>query len=119
MGWRFQALSTLCDGMIGQTLQRAAQRRMVQLRLAMGGAALHQLGGAGGVRQADTHLTRALQRQVQVFLVQADAKTRVKGASDHALAVHFQNAAGGKTAHQRLAHPGRIGPRLAGEQQQR
>ena len=31
--------------------------------------------------------------------------------------MHFQNAAGGKAAHQRLPHLGRIGAGLAGEQQ--
>jgi hypothetical protein len=64
-----------------------------------------------------TPSARAAERQRQVFLVQADAKARVEGAFDHAFAVYLQDAAGGKAAHQRLAHARRVGPGLAGKQQ--
>jgi hypothetical protein len=59
----------------------------------------------------------ALQRQVEVLLVQLDAEARVEGALDHALAVHFEDARGGEAAHQRLPHLGRIGAGLGGEEQ--
>jgi len=35
---------------------------------------------------------RAGERQIQIFLMQLDAKTRVECALDHALAVHLEDA---------------------------
>ena len=67
---------------------------------------------------SDTPICRAAgQRQVEVLLMQRDAEARIERALDHALAVHLEDLRGGEAAHQRLAHPRRIGPRLGGEQQ--
>ena len=90
---------------------------MVELVPALRSTGLHQLRGVGRLRQRHVHRLGTLQRQVQVLLVQRDAETRVEGPLDHALAMHFQNAAGRETAHQRLAHLGRVGASLAGKQQ--
>ena len=90
---------------------------MVKVLHAIGTANLHQLRCAGGLRQSHAQSTGALQGQVQVFLVQANAKARGKGALDHALAVHLQDARGGKAAHQGLAYLGRVSSGLAGKQQ--
>ena len=51
----------------------------------------------------------ALQRQVQILLVQFDAEAGREGALDHALAMHFEDARGRQPAHQRLPHLGRVG----------
>ena len=58
-----------------------------------------------------------LQCQVQIFLMQGDAETGVESALDHAFAMHLEDAAGREAAHQRLAHLGRVGAGLAGEDQ--
>jgi hypothetical protein len=65
----------------------------------------------------ETPSARARQGQVQILLVQLDAKARLECALDHALAMHFENAAGRETTHQRLAHTRRVGTGLGGEQQ--
>ena len=62
-------------------------------------------------------VARAFQRQVEILLVQFDAEARLESALDHALAMHFENARGGKAAHQRLPHLGRIGAGLRCEHQ--
>ena len=62
-------------------------------------------------------LLGALQRQVQVLLVQLDAEARLEVALDHPLAMHFEDARIGEAAHQRLAHPRRVGAGLGREQQ--
>ncbi|OIQ82618.1 hypothetical protein GALL_355820 [mine drainage metagenome] len=49
--------------------------------------------------------------------MQIDAEARIEGALDHALAVHFEHARRREAAHQRGAHPFRVGSGAAGEQQ--
>ncbi len=44
-------------------------------------------------------------------------EARIEIALHHALAMHFQDAGSRKATHQRLAHLGRIGAGLGGEQQ--
>jgi len=48
---------------------------VVELVHAVGGAGLHQLRGACRPRQAPADRLGALQRQVQVFLMQGDSET--------------------------------------------
>ena len=89
-----------------------------QAAAAVRGAGVEQLLRGRRVGQRDAELrARRLQREVQVLLVQLDAEARVEGALDHALAVHLEDARAGEAAHQRLAHLGRIGAGLGGEQQ--
>ena len=90
---------------------------MVGLTMAQRGAGLHQLRGHRGLRQRHVERARTLQRQIQILLVQRNAKARCKLALDHALAMHLQNARRGKAAHQRLTHPRRVGTGLAGKGQ--
>ncbi|SOZ36500.1 hypothetical protein CBM2605_A280091 [Cupriavidus neocaledonicus] len=105
------------DLVVRHDLDRAAQRRVVLLAQAVGRAGVEQLLRGGGVGQRHAQRLGTLQRQVQVLLVQLDAEARIEGALDHAVAVHFQDARRGETAHQRLAHLGRIGTGLGREQQ--
>ena len=51
------------------------------------------------------------------FWCRAMRKPGLKVPLDHALPMQFQDAGGGEAAHQRLAHLGRIGAGLAGEDQ--
>ena len=68
------------------------------------------------VGQGDAQRPRALKARLNPSgAVRSEA--RIEGALDHPLAVHFQNLRGGKAAHQRFAHLGRIGAGLGGEQQ--
>ena len=102
---------------IGHVFERLDQRRVVQLGAAVGRAGIEQLLRRRGVAAGHAERARALQREVQVLLVQLDAEARVEGALDHALAVHFEDARGGEAAHQRLAHLGRVGAGLRREHQ--
>ena len=54
---------------------------------------------------------------MHVFALHADAATRRKVALHHALAVHLQDAAVGKTASDRLLDLGHIGPAFGAQQQ--
>ncbi len=105
------------NGVVAHQLDGAAQRGVIEPVHAIGGAGRHELLRHSRVGQRHAELLRTRQRQVQIFLVQVDAKARLESALDHALAVHFENARRRKAAHQRLTHLGRIGPGLAGEQQ--
>ena len=67
-------------------LQRLHQRGVVGLGQAVGRADLHQLRRVRRARQGHAERLGALQCQIQVFLVQLDAETRVESAFDHALA---------------------------------
>ena len=90
---------------------------MVPALAAERGGGVEQFLGRRGVGQGQAQRARARQRQVQILLVQFDAETGIEGALDHALAMHFEDARGGETAHQRLPHLGRVGAGSRGEQQ--
>lgn len=90
---------------------------MVPGSTALSDSGVEQFLAGGGVGQRNAQAARAVQRQIQILLVQRDAEARRKIAADHPLAMHFQNARIGKATHQRLPHPCRVGTCLGGEQQ--
>src|SRR3546814_7868389 len=102
-------VSVVANREIRHVLQSLDQRRVIPVAAADGRAGAEHLLGVGGVGQVDVQLLGALQGQVQVLLVQADAEARIEGALDHALAVYFQDLRGGKTTHQSFANLGWIG----------
>src|SRR5262249_11320946 len=104
------------DLMIGHDFERPHQGRMVPARAAMGRAGVEQLWCGRRVGQAYTHRASRGEREVEVLLVQLDAEARVERALDHAFAVHFENARGGKAAHQGLAHLRWVGAGLGSKQ---
>src|SRR5450830_1724656 len=108
-GSHFTARLLIANRKIRHMLQPLDQRRMVPITATEGGAGAEHLLGAGGVRQVDPQLLGPGQRQVQILLVQIDAKARIEGALDHAFAVYFKDLRRGKATHQRLTHLGRIG----------
>ena len=79
------------DGVRGHGLDGQHQGRMVGLRMSQRGARLHQLGRTGGLHQGQAQRAGAFKCQVEVFLMQGDAKTRRKCAFDHSLSMHFKN----------------------------
>src|SRR5262245_15721361 len=83
----------------------------------MRGARIEQLLGGGRIGQTQTELARVAEREIQVLLVQLDAKTGLKRALDHALAMQLEHTRRRESTHQRLAHFGWIRSRLRGEQQ--
>ena len=97
------------DLMVRQKFQRTHQGRMIPALAAVRRAGVEQLLRRGGVGKRHAHLARRAERQVQILLMELDPKSGIERALDHPLAVHFQNARRGETAHQRLAHlaPGR------------
>src|SRR5690606_18091801 len=105
------------DLMIGLSLERPDQRRVIPAAAAMGSAGAEQLLAQGCGRQGNVELAGGIEGVVEVLLVQLDPEAGIEGALDHALAMHFENARGGEPAHQRLAHPGRIGSGLRGKNQ--
>ena len=80
------------------------------LRSAGRSARIEKLLRGRRIGQRHAHGTGALQREVQVLLVQFDAESRIESALDHALTVNFKDARSGEAAHQGLAYPGRVGP---------
>ncbi len=90
----------------------AHQPRMVPALAAERGAAIEEFLRRRGVGQGQVERARTRQREAQILLVQLDAEPGVEGALDHPFAVDFEDAGGGKPAHQRLAHLGRIGAGL-------
>src|SRR6516162_6993219 len=68
------------------------------------------------VRQRKLKLPCVRESQVQVFPVQLDAKARFEGTPHHRLAMNLEDARGGETAHQRLAHLTRIRASSRGEE---
>ena len=105
------------DGVRGHGLDGQHQGRMVGLRMSQRGARLHQLGRTGGLHQGQAQRAGAFKCQVEVFLMQGDAKTRRKCAFDHSLTMHFKYPRCCKTTQQRLPHGGRVGTGLGGKDQ--
>src|SRR2546426_6854163 len=86
----------LADLVVRQELERAHQCRVVPRLAAMGNARVEELLRSRRVGQGQAECLRALQRQIQVLLMQLDAKARIEGALHHALAMHFEYARGGE-----------------------
>src|SRR5918994_993697 len=105
------------DLVVSHDLQRADHGRMVPGRASVRRTRVEQLLRVRRVRQAQLQLPGSLQGQIEIFLVQLDAEARIEGALDHALAVQLEDARAGEAAHERLAHLGRVRPRLGGEEQ--
>ena len=116
-GSHFIARLLIANRKIRHMLQPLDQRRMVPITATEGGAGAEHLLGAGGVRQVDPQLLGPGQRQVQILLVQIDAKAWIECALDHTFAVHFKDLRRGEAAHQRFTHLGRVGAVFRGEQQ--
>ena len=93
-------------------LQRSQNGGMVPRFPAKGSASIEQLLGCGGARQGQPKRSRPFQREIEILLMQLNAKTWIKIALQHALAVHFKDPGRRKAAHQRLAHQRRIGAGL-------
>jgi hypothetical protein len=55
-------------------------------------AGVEQLLAGRRVGQAEPERLRALERQIEVLLVQLDAEARIERPLDHPLAVQFQDA---------------------------
>ena len=78
--------------MLRHRLKCAHQSRVIGLPMPQGGAGVHPLLRASRLRQCKTQCSCALQREIQVFLVQRDTEAGIEGALDHALAMHFEDA---------------------------
>src|SRR5512138_1058179 len=76
----------LRDLVLRHHFQRAHHAGMIPRLAAMGRAGTEQLLGQRRARQRKPEGPRALQRQIEILLVQLDAKTRLEIALDHALA---------------------------------
>ena len=63
----------------GQFLQSFDQSGVIQGLV----AGVEKLLGGGGVGKTESHLTRPLQGQVQVLLMEFESEARVEGAIDH------------------------------------
>src|SRR5262245_41484662 len=96
-------------GASGEPFECLDQRGMVTIAVSRGNRGIHELLGRRSVWQSEIQRTRSVHRQRHVLSVQADPKARIERLLDHALAVHFEDPARGKSAHQRLAHLRGIG----------
>src|SRR5262249_36601606 len=96
----------LADLVAGKLLQRTHPGRVVPGRAAARDAGGEQLLGGGGGGQRQAELARRAEGQVEVLLVQRDAKARLESALDHAVAQDVEDTRRGQAAHQRLPHLG-------------
>ena len=78
--------------MVGHHLDGPAQRRMIQPAHAVRRARIHQFLRRSRVGQGNAQRLGALQRQVQVLLVQLDPEARIEGPLDHTLPMHLEYA---------------------------
>ena len=81
---------------------------MVEPAVSLGGHAVEEFLGGGGVGQGHLKLACVGQGQVQILLVKGNAETGVERPLDHPRAVNFENLGGCETAHQRLPNLRRI-----------
>ena len=102
---------------VSEPLEHARHARMIPGRATRGGGGVEQLLTGGCIRQADAERARALEREVQVLLMQRNPEAWLEIALDHAFAMDLENAGGRKSAHQRLPHASRIRAGLGGEDQ--
>src|SRR5215472_1476153 len=94
----------LADLKIGELLERAHERRVVPRGASMRCTGVEELLRRRGVGQRYAERAARRQREVQVLLMQLDAKAGIERALDHALAVHLEDARRREAAHQRLPH---------------
>lgn len=87
----FSLLCRLSNLKVCHQFERAHHCRMVPALAAVRDTGTEQLLSIGSIRQGDTKFAGIRQREVQVFLMQLDTKTRIERAFDHTLAMHFQN----------------------------
>ena len=90
---------------------------MIPISAALRDAGREELLRRGGVGQRNTELPRARQREVQIFLVEPDAKAGIECPRDHSFAVDLEDTARCKAAHQRFAHFCRVGACFSGKHQ--
>ena len=74
---------------IGHDLERAHHRGVIPRLAAVGCTHAEQLLCARRMRQGDSQLARAVQCEVQILLVQFDAKARIERTPGHALTMHL------------------------------
>ena len=72
---------------------------MIPCLAAMGSAGIEELLGGSRIGQGYAHRAGALQGKIQIFLMQLNSKTGIKGSINHAFAVHLKNTRRGKPAH--------------------
>src|SRR2546423_15653860 len=107
----------LADLEVGHVFQRTDHARVVPGLAAVSDTSVEEFLAGRGIGQAYADLASGIQRQIEILLVQLNAEAWVKGALDHAITVHFEDARRRKTAHQRLAHSAGVRTRLGCKQQ--
>ena len=105
------------DLVVRHHLERLGHARVIPLRAAVRGGHVEELCADRRHGQAERHLARAGERQVEILLVQLDAEAGLEVALHHALAVHLEDLRVREAAHERLAHARRVGARLRREEQ--
>ena len=107
----------LADFVASETFEHASHAGMVPPSTPCRHRRVEEFLARGRIRQADAERARTLQREVQILLMEGDPEAGLEIALDHAFAVDLENARCGESAHQSLAHAGRISASLGGEEQ--
>ena len=94
--WRIGRASLATGGLLAdfevrELFERAHYRRVIPRAPAVCGAGVEQLLAGRGIRQRNAQLAAGLQRKVQIFLMELDAKAGIERALHHPLAVHLKD----------------------------
>lgn len=80
-------------------LQHAHDRGVVPSSAPLGDRCVQEFLAGGSCGESDLERLGALKRQVQILLVEFDAKARVEVALNHPRSVHFENTGVCKSTH--------------------
>src|SRR6201986_3027471 len=90
---------------------------MIPRLAAMRDAGVEQLLRGRGRGQGDAERAGAVERQVEILLMQLDPEAWFEITLYHAFTMYFEDPGGREAAHQSLTHQCRIGAGFGGEQQ--